>query len=604
MDSVFASELSLSGSCLDGVLLDDHSEVDLLWCCLPMDSRGTNEKIMSSCLGPAGSHIMNDRTLPAIFTPGNGQKEATGSNHFVFVDNLGVFGVGKASVRDRLSHACESFDKRGLKTHEQEVQSGIVTCLGNQLDCVEHRSSPTDMRFWRLKRALEYALSVKRLPGTHLGGNSRTLHLSWCPGAGCLSTFFTIYQFIRKSYYTSEPLWDSVREELVCFLGLMYFLQSSWRLLWSPIVAASDERPSGYALCIGKWPHQKVAQHGRVLERSRFKRNPGSSARDSFSQADDFVKGADGLWHPRVEEDQPAVNSVWSQVTDFLEVELRLLQKRDWHIVFGQTWKFGDDILLCEACALFRGLLVMVCAEHVRNARILCLTDSMSCALAFERRRARNFKLLVQIRKLTSLCLCHQIKFHVRWMANESNCCDDPSKRHDMSQHGSHDFSNNLFDSPTPFCADESLNDGDEGAMLARPTESVLVEPENSSRGGAHKQQHKHPLQDAETSVYQQDGVPGEYWNGHERVGEGQIRCDESEETATYRQPHSDDGQTFRKIHLLPGSSRSEKLRSLPPGLARVPPAHFGGRKPACRGCRGRRGTRGLLQREISSEVQ
>ena len=126
--------------------------------------------------------------------------------------------------------------------------------------------------------------------------------------------------------------------------------------------------------------------------------------------------------------------------------------------------------------------------------------------------------------------------------------------------------------------------------MPARPTESVVVEPENSSRGGAHNQQHKHTLQDAETSVYQQDRVSAEYWNGHERVGEGQIRWDNlrggdqcprvSEETATYRQPHSDDGQTFRKIPLLPGSSRSEKLRSLPPGLARVPPAHFGGRKP------------------------
>ena len=49
----------------------------------------TNKKIMSSCLGAAGSHIMNSRTLPAMFTAGNGQKEATGSHHFVFVDNLG-----------------------------------------------------------------------------------------------------------------------------------------------------------------------------------------------------------------------------------------------------------------------------------------------------------------------------------------------------------------------------------------------------------------------------------------------------------------------------------------------------------------------------------
>ena len=41
-----------------------------------------------------GTHgISNDRALPAIFTAGDGQKEAMGSNHFVFVDNLGVFGV-------------------------------------------------------------------------------------------------------------------------------------------------------------------------------------------------------------------------------------------------------------------------------------------------------------------------------------------------------------------------------------------------------------------------------------------------------------------------------------------------------------------------------
>ena len=73
---------------------------------------------------------------------------------------------------------------------------------------------------------------------------------------GCLSTFFTIYQFIRKYYLSSEPLWDSAREKLVCFLGLMYFLQRSWRLSWSPIVAASDAGPSGCAVCIGKWSQQ------------------------------------------------------------------------------------------------------------------------------------------------------------------------------------------------------------------------------------------------------------------------------------------------------------------------------------------------------------
>ena len=134
------SSLSLSGSYLEGSLLDDHSEVDLLWCCLPMEFLWSLHFVMSRSLEPKGSRIMNDRASPAIFAAGNRQG-ATGSNRFVFV-NLGSFGVCKTSVREKLTHACDSFDKRVLKAHE--VQSG-VTCLDNQLDCSEHRSSPTDV---------------------------------------------------------------------------------------------------------------------------------------------------------------------------------------------------------------------------------------------------------------------------------------------------------------------------------------------------------------------------------------------------------------------------------------------------------------------------
>ena len=36
VDTVLASELSLSGSYLEGSLLDDHAEVAVLWCCLPV----------------------------------------------------------------------------------------------------------------------------------------------------------------------------------------------------------------------------------------------------------------------------------------------------------------------------------------------------------------------------------------------------------------------------------------------------------------------------------------------------------------------------------------------------------------------------------------
>ena len=81
-----------------------------------------------------------------------------------------------------------------------------------------------------------------------------------------------------------------------------------------------------------------------------------------------------------------------------------------------------------------------------------CLVPLHSNADAHE-----MLKLLVQARRLTSLCLCHLIRFHVRWIASESNCSDDPSRRHDLSHHLSRDFSNNIFESLFSSYADESI---------------------------------------------------------------------------------------------------------------------------------------------------
>ena len=117
VDTLLASELSLSlaptwkGACWMTTLRWNSDGV-----CLTMGSSSsfcfvqtTNESITRRSLEPTGSRIMNDRASPATFAvaAGNRQEGAMGSNQFVFVDNLGVCGVCKASVRDKPPHACE-----------------------------------------------------------------------------------------------------------------------------------------------------------------------------------------------------------------------------------------------------------------------------------------------------------------------------------------------------------------------------------------------------------------------------------------------------------------------------------------------------------------
>ena len=85
----------------------------------------------------------------------------------------------------------------------------------------------------------------------------------------------------------------------------------------------------------------------------------------------------------------------------------------------------------------------------------------------------------------------------------------------------------------------------------------------------------------------------------------GRSRCPRvPKEAPSHRQPQSGNGHPFREETLFSQASRSIELRSPPPGLTGVPPAHLGGKQRSRRGHTGRRGTRGFLQREVSFVVQ
>ena len=72
--------------------------------------------------------------------------------------------------------------------------------------------------------------------------------------------------------------------------------------------------------------------------------------------------------------------------------------------------------------------------EHVvhdhssSNARQLFLVDSMSAALAFDRCRSKNFRMLRQIRRFCSFALARNMSFSVRWVPSELNPADGPSR--------------------------------------------------------------------------------------------------------------------------------------------------------------------------------
>lgn len=217
-----------------------------------------------------------------------------------------------------------------------------------------------------------------------------------------LSIFHSIYAFIRKEYYTPSRLWDSVREELIAFRGLMIFLQSDWARPWNDLVACSDSSTTGYGVSTAYWPRGTVGECGRILERTRFKRVGGCDARESALTSAGFVRDSvTGDW---VAGDIPS--------SEYLD-------KSGWSL---------DQILTLEARALVKSLKRIAMSIFGHDVRQLLLVDNMSVCLAFDRSRARNFPLLVQIRRFASYCLARNIQCSVRWVPSELNNSDSPSR--------------------------------------------------------------------------------------------------------------------------------------------------------------------------------
>lgn len=350
--------------------------------------------------------------------------------HYVYVDNLGILSPDRELVSQALAEVERIFETKQLLLHAGEIHSRSVKALGVELrgDILAVRITPS--RYHKVRQAITGILERKKVSGkivevvlghcTFIGLTNRLL----------LSIFHSIYAFIRKEYYTPSRLWNSVREELIAFRGLMIFLQSDWARPWNDLVACSDSSTTGYGVSTVYWPRETVGECGRILERTRFKRVGGCDARESALTSAGFVRDSvTGDW---VAGDIPSSEylekSGWSLDHSFPEVPAKLLAKSFWTPKLWGKWEFEEGILTLEARALVKSLKRIAMSIFGHDIRQLLLVDNMSVCLAFDRSRARNFPLLVQIRRFASYCLARNIQCSVRWVPSELNNSDSPSR--------------------------------------------------------------------------------------------------------------------------------------------------------------------------------
>jgi len=382
----------------------------------------TDEHVVSQGCGDKVGGIVHDRSAPLVLS-----RRDTRPSHYVYVDNLGVIGIAKKSVVDVLDSACGALDRSGLTTHEREESDAMMDMLGVRLDAVRQCTTLTPSRFWKLEKGLEALLRRKRVSGEMLEAVVGHCTFVALLVRHTLSIFHYSYRYIQSMRGCGGRLWASVRAELEAFRDLLPLVESDWSLPWSPVVTATDSSGYGYGECASRWGADVAAEHGRVPERSRYRRKAGAARAHAFSELQG--RAAALATKPAFEAgSEKDLGDEWEERPDFPEVPEFLLRPERWTVIRGGRWQRAEDIHLSEARALVSALERAGRTRYGLHQRRLYLCDNMGVTLALVRGRAKQMPLLRLVRRWAAISLARNLRPTVRWIPSERDVADAPSR--------------------------------------------------------------------------------------------------------------------------------------------------------------------------------
>lgn len=116
----------------------------------------------------------------------------------------------------------------------------------------------------------------------------------------------------------------------------------------------------------------------------------------------------------------------------FVEIARHLLVPEDWQTVWGRPWSepYQENILRTDAHALLWSLQNKLRRVDAQSLRHFALVDNLLVALGATTGRAGSALLLRPLRRVSGLLLASGARLAVRWVRNELNPADGPSRGH------------------------------------------------------------------------------------------------------------------------------------------------------------------------------
>lgn len=187
-----------------------------------------------------------------------------------------------------------------------------------------------------------------------------------------------------------------------------------------------DASLGGYGIMRGRFDREEVESVGRYDERWRFSkayeqnlppRAHALLALDPFADVESV--------RPFREARRP----VW-EAADYPEVPKSMLMRSSWLRAFIGAWRRREAIHMLEGRVGVLALRRQVRDRSKHGSRLLFLSDSLVCSLAFAKGRAAHFGLLCLCRQLCALSIAGNVQARWRWIPSEVNHADADSRVH------------------------------------------------------------------------------------------------------------------------------------------------------------------------------
>ena len=341
-------------------------------------------------------------------------------------DNIHSISTDSSRCQDAKDGMVSALEEIGFELHEHVEATSVFETLGGVIEGEKGVVRSSLKRMWLLIHAFEIAavsvMSTKTIQRL-LGHSMVVCVLNRCG----MSIFRKLYDFAASN---SEPrlLYPSERSECLIFAGLVPLLVTDLRRPWADVITCTDASPFGFGICERDVQPALARQHGKWLERWRFKRLPPSEWKPrQRSQGWDVLGDHRTVVGNLVNEDELGDEFIPNPV--FPEIPDQLLQPDLWRTVKMGKWEHtGEHITLKEG----RSLLLAVrrlsrCSRH-RRKRHLFLVDNISLCFSVAKGRSHSFDMHRVLQKVSAISLACSMTIRTRWIRSEVNAADGPSR--------------------------------------------------------------------------------------------------------------------------------------------------------------------------------